>query len=91
MSNIAIQDKEWHHLPDDEITTQLASDREKGLTPEEAGQRLDQFGANALTAKQGQSAWMRFLLQFHQPLIYILIAAGGITAALVDSHKIIQQ
>ena len=91
MSNIAIQDKEWHHLPDDEITTQLASDREKGLTPEEAGQRLDQFGANALTAKQGQSAWMRFLLQFHQPLIYILIAAGGITAALqewVDSGVI---
>ena len=44
MSNIAIQDKEWHHLPGDEITTQLASDREKGLPPEEAGQRLDQFG-----------------------------------------------
>jgi Ca2+-transporting ATPase len=91
MSNIAIQDKEWHHLPGDEIITQLASDREKGLPPEEAGQRLDQFGANALTAKQGQSAWVRFLLQFHQPLIYILIAAGGITAALqewVDSGVI---
>ena len=91
MKSISLSDKEWHHLPTDEITTLLVSDRNKGLTPEEAKQRLHRFGANALTAKQGQSAWMRFLLQFHQPLIYILIAAGIITAALqewVDSGVI---
>ncbi len=86
-----ISDTPWHHLPADEVTTLLASNHEKGLNPEEAKQRFDQFGANALTEKQGQSAWMRFLLQFHQPLIYILIAAGVITAALqewVDSGVI---
>ena len=86
-----ISDTPWHHLAADKIITLLESNHEKGLNPEEAKQRLDQFGANALTAKQGQSAWMRFLLQFHQPLIYILIAAGVITAALqewVDSGVI---
>ncbi|MBU1057629.1 MAG: cation-transporting P-type ATPase [Proteobacteria bacterium] len=91
MKNISLSDKEWHHLPMDEITSLLASDHKKGLDQEEAGKRLGQFGANVLTAKQGQSGWMRFLLQFHQPLIYILIAAGVITAALqewVDSGVI---
>ena len=86
-----ISDTAWHHPAADKIITLLDSNHEKGLDPEEARQRLDQFGANALTAKQGQSAWMRFLLQFHQPLIYILIAAGVITAALqewVDSGVI---
>ena len=84
-------DTPWHNLAADKIMTLLGSNHEKGLDPEEARQRLDQFGANALTAKQGQSSWMRFLLQFHQPLIYILIAAGVITAALqewVDSGVI---
>lgn len=92
MKNISLSDKEWHHLSTEEITTLLASDWKKGLRPEEAEQRLHHFGTNALTAKQGQSAWMRFLLQFHQPLIYILIAAGIITAVLqewVDSGVIL--
>ncbi|MBW1750346.1 MAG: HAD-IC family P-type ATPase, partial [Deltaproteobacteria bacterium] len=86
-----MSDTLWHHLAADKIITLLESNHEKGLDPEEARLRLDQFGANALTAKQGQSSFMRFLLQFHQPLIYILIAAGVITAALqewVDSGVI---
>ena len=86
-----ISDTQWHHPASDKIITLLASNQQKGLNPEEAAQRLEQFGANALTVKPGQSAWMRFLVQFHQPLIYILIAAGIITAALqewVDSGVI---
>ena len=86
-----ILDKEWHHLPADKITYLLASNLKRGIDPEEVSQRLNRFGHNALTAKQGKSEWMRFLLQFHQPLIYILIAAGVITAALqewVDSGVI---
>ncbi|MCF6188577.1 MAG: cation-transporting P-type ATPase [Desulfobulbaceae bacterium] len=84
-------DKSWHHIAGDTVTTLLQSDQRKGLGLEEARQRLDRYGSNTLSARQGQSAWMRFLLQFHQPLIYILIAAGGITAALqewVDSGVI---
>jgi len=91
MKNRSLSDKEWHHLPTDEITHLLTSDRKKGLMHEEAEQRLHQLGANALTAKQGQNVLMRFLMQFHQPLIYILIAAGVITAVLqewVDSGVI---
>jgi len=35
-----------------------------------------------MTARKRLSEGMRFLLQFHQPLIYILLAATGITVAL---------
>ncbi|AGF79574.1 P-type ATPase, translocating [Desulfocapsa sulfexigens DSM 10523] len=91
MKNISLSDKEWHHLPTDEIIHLLTSDRKKGLVKEEAERRFHRFGANVLTAKQGQNVWIRFLMQFHQPLIYILIAAGVVTAALqewVDSGVI---
>ncbi len=84
-------DKPWHHLTGDTVTTLLKSNLQEGLDPEEALLRLDRYGPNTLRTQSGQSAWMRFLRQFHQPLIYILIAAGGITAALrewVDSGVI---
>ncbi|HEB68141.1 MAG TPA: cation-transporting P-type ATPase, partial [Desulfobulbus sp.] len=84
-------DKPWHHLTGDTVTTLLKSNLQEGLDPEEALLRLDRYGPNTLRTQPGQSAWMRFLRQFHQPLIYILIAAGGITAALrewVDSGVI---
>jgi len=81
----------WHHLSVDEVIGLLESNGETGLDRKEVRQRLDRFGPNTLTAKQGKSGWLRFLLQFHQPLIYILIASGAVTAALqewVDSGVI---
>ena len=86
-----ISDKEWHHIAENEIPALLKSNRKNGLDEEEVRRRLDKFGPNTLTAKQGVPGWLRFLLQFHQPLIYILVAAGAITAALqewVDSGVI---
>ena len=81
---ISTQDKTWHHLPEEEVIKELSSNRTKGLDEEEVLRRLHQFGSNALSMMRGRSAWIRFLLQFHQPLIYILIAAGCITAALQE-------
>ncbi len=81
----------WHHLPEDQVIIDLASDRDTGLDEEEVRRRLQRFGSNTLSKQQGRSTWIRFLLQFHQPLIYILITAGCITFALrewVDSGVI---
>ncbi len=77
-------DKNWHYLPTDQVIALLKSHQQQGLRQEEVRVRQDIFGPNTLTAKQRTSWWMRFLLQFHQPLIYILIAAGAITAALQE-------
>ncbi|HDH11259.1 MAG TPA: HAD family hydrolase, partial [Nitrospirae bacterium] len=76
--------KHWHHLPADEVLDFLESDREKGLDIFEVEHRQKRFGPNVITAKKGKGPLMRFLLQFHQPLIYILMAAGIITAFLQE-------
>ncbi len=44
--------------------------------------RLQQFGPNQLTGQKRLSPWIRFLLQFHQPLIYILLASTVISAGM---------
>lgn len=81
----------WHHDPPEETAGLLASDLQRGLGTSEAEERRARFGRNEVTAKRRTGPLMRFLLQFHQPLIYILIAAGAVTAALgewVDSSVI---
>ncbi|MDG4475150.1 cation-transporting P-type ATPase [Thiovibrio frasassiensis] len=83
--------KHWHHLPIEEVVELLESEREQGLDRFAVEHRQEAFGPNAITAQKGQSPLIRFLLQFHQPLIYILIASGLITAILgewVDSGVI---
>jgi len=63
----------------------------RGLTGQEAIERLARFGPNTLTGTPGTGLLIRILRQFHHPLIYVLLAAGAITAALgeyVDSAVI---
>ncbi len=74
--------RHWHHLPADEVVDLLDGDREKGLDLFEVGDRREHFGPNAITGKKGNGPLLRFLLQFHQPLIYILLAAGTIAVLL---------
>ncbi len=72
----------WHHYPAEEILTLLASDADAGLSEREVIRRRVKYGPNAITVQKTQGPLVRFLLQCHQPLIYILIASGLITAAL---------
>ena len=83
--------RHWHHLPRDEIATLLESDGAKGLDTFEVARRQAHFGPNRLTQKKGKSPLVLFLLQFNQPLVYILLGAAIITFALqewVDSGVI---
>ena len=74
--------KPWHHLTAAEVVARQESDPDTGLSPEEAARRRALFGPNCLTPKPGKGPLLRLLLQFHQPLIYILLASAAITAAL---------
>ena len=65
--------------------------RATGLEVDEAAHRLAVHGPNRLPEPPGRSALRRFLVQFHDVLIYILLGAGVITVALghwVDSAVI---
>ncbi len=76
--------KHWHTLTAEEVIDLLDSDTKKGLDLFEVDNRQKQFGPNVITGKKGQGPLVRFLLQFHQPLIYILLAAGTVTALLQE-------
>ena len=71
----SLLNKHWHHLPQDEVLDLLDTDAEKGLDRFEAEERQQNFGPNALTQRKGQGPLLRFLLQFNQALVYILLVA----------------
>jgi len=81
----------WHSISAAEALTQLQGARE-GISSAEATSRLEHYGPNRLRPPQKKSALTRLLLQFHNVLIYVLLAAGFVTALLghwVDSGVII--
>jgi len=75
-------ERHLHEIPADEAVTLLDSDSEKGLDLFEIQARQQRYGPNSLPMQVGHGPLVTFLLQFHQPLIYILLVAAGITAAL---------
>ncbi len=72
----------WHNRTPEEVALRLKTDLAHGLVSSKVARRRERFGANLLSPKRGKPAWRRFLLQFHQPLIYILIASGTVTLFL---------
>jgi magnesium-transporting ATPase (P-type) len=71
----------WHALTPDEALQRIDSTRQ-GLSAEEAARRLREHGANRLAPPRPRSALVRFLVQFHNVLIYVLLAAATMTAVL---------
>lgn len=71
----------WHTLTADEVGHQLDSTK-GGLSAEEAGRRLTQYGPNRLAPPKRRGPLRRFLLQFHNLLLYVMMGAAVITAAL---------
>lgn len=74
----------WHTLTDAETLNALAVDANMGLGADEVARRIAQYGHNSLPQSKRSGAWWRLALQFHNPLIYVLLAAGVVTFALKD-------
>lgn len=72
----------WHHISVDLTLGELDADPAEGLSQHEAEARLKTHGHNQLPEPPKRSATMRFLLQFHNILIYVLLGAAVITAVL---------
>lgn len=79
---VQVQLPTYHHLSEREIIEHLGSDIEAGLSAEEVASYHGKYGWNELEFKPGKPAWLRFLLQFNQPLLYILLFAGAVKAFL---------
>ncbi len=71
----------WHALGVEKTLTALQTDAH-GLSASEAARRLDRYGPNRLPQGRRESALMRFLRQFHNLLIYVLLVAATLAAAI---------
>ncbi|MEX2531325.1 MAG: HAD-IC family P-type ATPase [Gemmatimonadota bacterium] len=72
----------WHAQESEEVLGRLEVDPERGLDRAEAERRLAEHGPNRLPEEPPESPLVRFLKQFHNVLIYVLLVAAGFTALL---------
>ncbi len=68
-------------LPVEQIATALGVDIEQGLSSPETAARLEKFGPNDLVESETEPAWRRFIRQFADPLVYLLLVAIAISVA----------
>ena len=62
-----------------EVETILRTDRDKGLERLQAEERYVTFGYNELVAKNEEPAWKKYLEQFKNPLIILLLCSALIS------------
>ena len=87
----AARDKRWYGMDVEEALHALKTQRD-GLTHAEASRRLTRYGPNRLQPPKRRGPARRFAAQFHNVLIYVLLGAAGVTAALqhwIDSGVIL--
>ena len=61
------------------VAQSLGVDLNTGLSQAEAKRRLDKYGPNELSSAPPVPKWKKFLEQFKDPLVYLLLAATGIS------------
>jgi magnesium-transporting ATPase (P-type) len=79
------KETDWHRLESETVFERLQTSPQ-GLTEVESMHRLKRFGFNELRVAR-PSALVRFLRQFHNPLVYILLVAAAITTFLSISGQ----
>jgi magnesium-transporting ATPase (P-type) len=71
----------WHAEKTENVFETLGTTAD-GLSQEEATNRLSKYGPNRLPEPKTRGPFLRFLYQFHNVLIYVLMIAGAVTAML---------
>jgi Ca2+-transporting ATPase len=71
-----------YRQPVDEVLAALDTDAHRGLSATEATARLERYGRNELTAEEPVPAWRKFLAQFQDVLVILLLVATLISAGL---------
>jgi Ca2+-transporting ATPase len=68
-----------YRQPAEQVIFTLGSDTERGLSTDEARARLALYGPNELRAEKPVPGWRKFLAQFQDVLIILLLIAAGIS------------
>ncbi len=75
---------DWYRLPAAEVSARLQVDPLVGLTAAQVDERLETHGPNELAEAPRRPAWLRFLDQFKDMMVYILLGAAAVSAAVGD-------
>jgi len=71
--------KDAFALPVEEVLEQLGVKFKVGLSPNEAAQRLVQYGKNRIEEHKTEPWWKLLITQFKSPLVYLLLFATGLS------------
>ena len=66
----------WHAVAADQVIRRLDTNVQSGLSAADVRQRLEKYGHNRLPEGRKQGPFKRFLLQFNNILVYVLLGAG---------------
>jgi magnesium-transporting ATPase (P-type) len=66
----------WYAVAVDDVVKRLATDIGKGLEANEAAKSLQKYGPNRLPEGKKRGPLVRFLSQFNNILVYVLLGAG---------------
>jgi cation-transporting P-type ATPase F len=77
-------DRQWHQQSPIDTAAHLRTDLVAGLAGEIVPQLQQRYGFNELQGKPGKNVILRFLMEFNQPLIYLLLLAGTVALLLQD-------
>ena len=80
-SEIPLETSNWHSETVESVFESLETSA-AGLSKQEADDRLARYGSNKLPEPKTDGPLLRFIYQFHNVLIYVLLAAGLVTALL---------
>jgi Ca2+-transporting ATPase len=71
-----------YRRPIGDVIAALATDAQRGLTEDQARSRLERHGRNELVTDRAVPGWRRFLAQFRDVLVILLLVATAVSAAL---------
>ena len=72
----------WHTLIKDEVLRKLKTNEKLGLRQDEVIKRQEEYGKNKLKDKQKESIFIKFVKQFNDFMIIILIIASIVSAVI---------
>lgn len=70
---------DWHTLTPDQALKRLGSNDKNGLSQHEANLRLEKYGPNVLSSKKKRGFFKKFISQFSDFMVLILLAASVIS------------
>ncbi|WP_074034515.1 cation-transporting P-type ATPase [Exiguobacterium sp. AT1b] len=76
------ENREWHALEVDKVQSHVETNVESGLSKQTVTNRQEEFGKNVLPEKEKTPEIIKFLRQFNDILVYVLLGAAVVTGFL---------